>query len=240
MIRASDSSIVRGNSAHLLVDGPAAFAAWLRALADAERWIHLENYIIRDDRTGRLFRDVLTEKARAGVRVRVLYDWLGCWATPARFWSPLKQAGAEVRAFAPPSFSDPLNGLRRDHRKVLCVDGSYASVAGMCIGDEWAGDPEQGIPPWRDMGVEVRGPAAALIDGAFARSWSGVGARQVKAFHPMRFPIRRRPGALETWGCGWWRESRGNLVSIGCRSLSPSGSRGRSGLRIPTLLRRLR
>ncbi|CAN5802746.1 hypothetical protein BH23GEM6_BH23GEM6_15810 [soil metagenome] len=175
MIRASDAALIRGNSAHLLVDGPAGFAAWLRAIDAAERWIHLENYIIRDDTTGRRFREALTAKAREGVRVRVLYDWLGCWATPARFWSPLKQAGAEVRAFAPPSFSDPLNGLRRDHRKVLCVDGAYASVAGMCIGDEWAGDAAEGIPPWRDMGVEVRGPAAALIDGAFARSWSAAG-----------------------------------------------------------------
>jgi cardiolipin synthase A/B len=175
MIRASDSTLMRGNSARLLVDGPAAFQAWLGAIADAERWIHLENYIIRDDRTGRRFRDALAERASAGVRVRVLYDWLGCWATPNRFWRPLEQAGAEVRAFAPPSFSDPLNGLRRDHRKVLCVDGDYASVAGMCIGDEWAGDPASGVPPWRDMGVEVRGPAAALIDGAFARSWSAAG-----------------------------------------------------------------
>jgi cardiolipin synthase A/B len=176
MIRASDSALVRGNSACLLVDGPAAFAAWLRAIEGAERWIHLENYIVRNDRTGRLFRDALAEKAHAGVRVRVLYDWLGCWATPPRFWRPLRQAGAEVRAFAPPSFGDPLNGLRRDHRKVVCVDGGYASVGGMCIGDEWAGDPEAGVPPWRDMGVEVRGPAAALIDAAFARSWSAAGA----------------------------------------------------------------
>ncbi len=175
MIRASDATLVRGNSARLLVDGPAAFDAWIAAFQGAERWIHLENYIIRDDRTGRRFRDVLIERARAGIRVRVLHDWLGCWATPARFWKPLRQIGAEVRAFAPPSLSDPLNGLRRDHRKVVCVDGLYASVGGMCIGDEWAGDPAAGVPPWRDMGVEVRGPAAALIDGAFARSWSAAG-----------------------------------------------------------------
>jgi cardiolipin synthase A/B len=175
MVRASDAPLVRGNSAQLLVDGPDAFEAWLRAIEGARQWIHLENYIIRDDRTGARFRDALAEKAREGVRVRVLYDWLGCWATPSRFWRPLRQAGADIRAFAPPSFSDPLNGLRRDHRKVLCVDGEYASVAGMCIGDEWAGDPAAGIPPWRDMGVEVRGPVAALIDGAFARSWNAAG-----------------------------------------------------------------
>ncbi len=175
MLRASDSAQVRGNSAHLLVDGPEAFASWLGAIAAAERWIHLENYIIRDDRTGRLFRDALAEKARAGIRVRVIYDWIGCWATPARFWRPLREAGAEVRAFSPPTLRDPLNWLRRDHRKVVAVDGVYASVAGMCIGDEWAGDPAAGIPPWRDTGVEIRGPVAAVIDRAFARTWDAAG-----------------------------------------------------------------
>jgi cardiolipin synthase A/B len=175
MVRASDSVLIRGNSARLLVDGPAAFDAWLEAIAAARHWVHLENYIIRDDRTGRRFREALVERARAGVAVRVLYDWLGCWATPARFWAPMREAGAEVRSFAPPSVRDPLSMMRRDHRKVLTVDGSYASVAGMCIGDEWAGTPEEGIPPWRDTGVEMYGPVAAVVDRAFARSWDAAG-----------------------------------------------------------------
>jgi cardiolipin synthase len=175
MVRSSDAGQIRGNSARLLVDGTQAFPAWLQAIAGAERWIHLENYILRDDATGRLFRDALADKARAGVPVRVLYDWVGCWATPRSFWRPLQQAGAEVRAFAPPSFTDPLHFLRRDHRKVVAVDGVYASVAGMCIGDEWAGIPSQGIAAWRDTGVEFRGPAAAAIDRAFARTWRAAG-----------------------------------------------------------------
>ncbi len=175
MVRASDAHQVRGNSARLLVDGPTAFAAWMDAMGRAREWIHLENYILRDDRTGRLFRDALIDRARAGVKVRVLYDWLGCWATPKRFWKPLRDAGVRVRAFAPPSVRDPLNFLRRDHRKVLATDGAYASVAGMCIGDEWAGDPAAGVPPWRDTGVEFRGPVAAVIDRAFARTWAVAG-----------------------------------------------------------------
>jgi len=176
MARSADASLIRGNSARVLVDGPAAFSAWLRAIAGAERWIHLENYIIRDDRTGRLFRDALLQKVGEGVVVRVLYDWVGCWATPTRFWRPLTEAGVEVRAFAPPSVTEPFRFLRRDHRKSVCVDGSYASVAGMCIGDEWAGDSERGIPPWRDSGAEISGPAAAAINQAFARIWREVGA----------------------------------------------------------------
>jgi cardiolipin synthase A/B len=175
MVRSSDAPLIGGNSARLLVDGPIAFNAWENAIVRAERWVHLENYIIRNDRTGRKFRDLLVDRAREGIQVRVLYDWLGCWATPARFWRPLRDAGADVRAFARASIRDPMNVLRRDHRKVVVVDGGYASVAGMCIGDEWAGSVELGIPAWRDTGVEIRGPVAAAIDRAFARSWAAAG-----------------------------------------------------------------
>jgi cardiolipin synthase A/B len=176
MVRSSDAVLVPGNSAHVLTDGPEALKAWLAAINRARRWIHLENYIIRDDRMGRTFRDALAERAEAGVRVRVLYDWLGCWATPKSFWKPLRAAGAEVREFSPPRLTEPLRIFRRDHRKVVAVDGAYASVGGMCIGDEWAGDPEAGIPPWRDTGVEIVGPAAAVVDRAFARAWSETGS----------------------------------------------------------------
>ncbi|HEU0012498.1 MAG TPA: phospholipase D-like domain-containing protein [Longimicrobium sp.] len=177
MVRSSDSVQVRGNTAHLLVDGSEAFPAWLDAIQSARHYVHLENYIIRDDRIGRRFREALCDRSRDGIRVRVLYDWIGCWATPRKFWRPFRDAGVDLRAFAPPSASDPLNFLRRDHRKVVAVDGVYASTSGMCIGDEWAGDPEAGIPAWRDTGVEFRGPVAAAIDRAFARSWTAAGGR---------------------------------------------------------------
>jgi cardiolipin synthase len=177
MVRASDAPQVRGNTAHLLASSSQAFQAWLDAIGRAERYVHLENYILRDDRIGRRFREVLCERARDGIKVRVLYDWIGCWATPRRFWKPLRDAGVEVRAFAPPSVTDPLNFIRRDHRKVVAVDGEWASVSGMCIGDEWAGDPEAGIPAWRDTGVEFRGPVAAVIDRAFCKTWQTAGGR---------------------------------------------------------------
>jgi cardiolipin synthase len=184
MVRASDAPLVRGNSARLLVDGPIAFQAWLDAIDRAEHWIHLENYIVRNDATGRRFRDALIARANAGVSVRVLHDWLGCWATPASFWRPMREAGVDVRSFARPALSDPLNFLRRDHRKMLAVDGTYASVAGMCIGDEWVGNEAAGVPAWRDTGVELRGPVAAVIDRAFARSWAAGGDRLTPAEIP--------------------------------------------------------
>jgi cardiolipin synthase A/B len=185
MARASDAPPIPGNTARLLVDGPAAFEAWLDALAAAEHYIHLENYIIRADRSGRRFRDVLMARARGGVKVRVLYDWLGCWATPRSFWGPLRDAGVEVLPFGPPSLRDPLGMLRRNHRKVLVVDGDYGSVAGMCIGDDWAGIPEEGVPPWRDTGVELRGPVVRELDAAFRATWTEAGGSGLESTPPI-------------------------------------------------------
>jgi len=176
MVRASDAAQIRGNAARLLVDGSQAFPVWLDAIGRARHWVHLENYIVRSDKTGRRFREALCDRARDGVRVRLLYDWVGCWATPRSFWKPLRDAGVDVRAFAPPRASNPLGILRRDHRKVLAIDGEYASVSGMCIGDEWAGDPALGIPAWRDTAVDLRGPAVAVLDRAFSRTWDAAGA----------------------------------------------------------------
>lgn len=171
--RATGASRVDGNALRLQFDGPETFDSWLEAIARAERFVHFENYILRDDPIGRTFREALMEKAAEGVRVRVLYDWVGCWATPPRFWRPFRTAGVEVRAFNPPSLRDPLGILQRDHRKMVCVDGSVAFVGGFCVGIEWAGDGRH--PPWRDTGVEIRGPAAAVCARAFETTWNRMG-----------------------------------------------------------------
>ncbi len=173
--RVTGSPEIKGNAVSLQFDGPSTFSAWLEAIEMAERFVHFENYVLRDDRVGREFRDVLVEKAREGVEVRVLYDWVGCWATPRKYWKPFRAAGVEVRAFNRPSVRDPLGVLQRDHRKLVCVDGTVAFVGGFCIGIEWAGTRDE--PPWRDTGLEVRGPAAAQAAMAFERIWREEGDR---------------------------------------------------------------
>ncbi len=171
--RATGAARVDGNALRLQFDGPYTFDAWIEAIDQAEKYIHFENYILRDDRVGRVFRDALVRKAKEGVQVRVLYDWMGSWATRKRYWKPFGEAGAEVRAFNPPSIRDPFGVLQRDHRKVVCVDGLVAFVGGFCVGEEWAGDGMN--PPWRDTGVEIRGPAAAVCSRAFERIWGQIG-----------------------------------------------------------------
>ena len=183
--RAAGAPLVDGNAVRLLADGGENYPAWLRAIADAERFIHFESYIVHDDRTGALFADALIERARAGVNVRVVYDWLGAvGSTPRAFWYPLKDAGVEVRAFNQAVAWRPLAWLSRDHRKMLAVDGRVAYVSGLCVGDAWVGSAT--VAPWRDTGVEIAGPAVADVHGEFAEIWAAIGPALPAEEQPQR------------------------------------------------------
>jgi len=175
LARASDAPLREGNRITLLKDGPDTYDDWIAEITRAERWVHLENYIFRADEVGYRFADALCEKATEGVRVRVLYDWFGCLDTPRAFWSRLRSAGVEVRAVSPPLLGTPLGVIRRDHRKLLAIDGTYASTGGVCISEGWlVTSPETGLP-YRDTAVGVRGPAVADLDRAFAGTWGETG-----------------------------------------------------------------
>lgn len=173
--RVTGTRPIPGNALVLHTDSARALNAMLALIQQAERWVHFENYIIRDDATGRRFADALSQRAREGVKVRVLYDALGSWGTSGSYWHRLRKAGAEVRAFNPFFRGRPFHLLRRDHRKLLVVDGDRATVGGLCIGDEWAGDPAHGRQPWRDTMIALRGPAAAGLDATFGRVWRRAG-----------------------------------------------------------------
>ena len=114
----------------------------------------------------------LAERAKAGVSVRVLYDWFGSIGTRHKYWRFLRQAGCDVRAFNPPNPFHPIAFFSRDHRKLVLADGGVSVIGGLCIADEWAGDPEKGVPPWRDTAVLIEGPASLALDLAFARTWA--------------------------------------------------------------------
>ena len=174
--RAAGAPLVHGNRIRLLKDAAENYPAWLAAIAAARDHIHLESYIIYGDATGRKFADALLKKAAEGIRIRVIYDWLGGFnKTPRAFWERLRAGGIEVRSFNRPRLDRPLGWLSRDHRKMLTVDGEVGFVSGLCIGMAWEGLAEKGIEPWRDTGVEVRGPALADIERAFAQVWAMTG-----------------------------------------------------------------
>jgi cardiolipin synthase len=169
--RAGGGRPIPGNNVRLLIDGPDAYAAMLDVIARAERWIHFENYIIRSDAEGWRFAEALAARAREGVAVRVLYDWLGSMNTSAKFWRFLRAAGIEVRGFHPPRILDIVSMLSRNHRKLVVADGQRAVTGGLCIGCEWTGGDAPDGEPWRDTAILVEGPAAAALDQAFAVTW---------------------------------------------------------------------
>lgn len=174
--RATGAPLIPGNRVQLLKDAAENYPAWIRAIQSAERWIHFETYIIHEDEVGQQFADLLAEKARQGVKVRLLYDWFGGLGNASRrFWRRLSESGIDVRCFNPPRLDSPFGWLSRDHRKLIAVDGRVAFVAGLCVGKPWAGDPARGKEPWRDTGVEIEGPALATVEQAFADAWSAVG-----------------------------------------------------------------
>jgi Phosphatidylserine/phosphatidylglycerophosphate/cardiolipin synthases and related enzymes len=174
--RSAGAPLISGNAVELLIDAQAHYDAWLNAIAGARRHVFLENYIIRNDRIGQAFRDALVERARAGVFVAVIADWAGCLGqSRSSFWNPLREAGGEVRIYNPPRLGSSFGWISRDHRKVLVVDGEVGFLSGVCISEKWLGDPGRDVPPWRDTGVMLRGPAVAEIEQAFTDSWRDAG-----------------------------------------------------------------
>jgi cardiolipin synthase A/B len=173
--RAAGGRPIPGNQVTLLIDGPCAYDAMMQVIANATRWIHFENYIIRPDAAGRRFADALAARAREGVAVRVLYDALGSVATPRSYWRTLRAAGVEVRCFRPLSPLDLVANLSRNHRKLVVADGARAVMGGLCIGCEWTGEGTDDGHAWRDTAVDIAGPAAAVLDQAFARTWAIAG-----------------------------------------------------------------
>ena len=174
--RVTGAELLTGNDVRLLKDAAENYPAWLAAIEGAREKIFFESYIIHEDEQGRIFADALIKKAKEGVAVKLIYDWMGGFGkTSRKFWRRLRENGVEVRCYNPPKFTDPLLVLCRDHRKCLIIDGQIAFVTGLCVGQDWVGRPEKNMPPWRDTGVEIRGPAVAAVEQAFANIWATTG-----------------------------------------------------------------
>ncbi|HXU52917.1 MAG TPA: phospholipase D-like domain-containing protein [Casimicrobiaceae bacterium] len=168
--RATGAVAVGGNDVRLLLDAKDNYPAWLAAIESAHDAVRFETYIIADDATGRTFTDALCDRSRAGVQVFALFDWLGSHGASPLF-ERLRAAGVHVRVFNPPRLADPLGWITRNHRKTVTVDGRIAFVSGLCVSDKWEGDAERQMQPWRDTGIEIRGPAVADVARAFDDVW---------------------------------------------------------------------
>jgi cardiolipin synthase A/B len=162
------------NAVHLLHDGVEAIPAMLAAIRAAEHEVLLEMYWFGSDATGMRFTEALTERAKAGVCVRVIYDAVGSLDTDLRMFDGLRAAGAGVYEFnpvAPWRARFRLRAInRRDHRKLLVCDGHVAYTGGLNLGDPWAPKNEGG-QAFRDDVVEVRGEAALELRALFYRTY---------------------------------------------------------------------
>ena len=174
LARAGHAPLREGNRLTLLRDGPETFGEWEDRIRRAEKWVHFENYFFLADEVGYRFARALSEKAREGVPVRVIYDRFGSSDAPRAFWDGMRDAGVEVRAANPPTLRAPLRAVSRDHRKIVGVDGVYASTGGVCVSEGWLQRSENGLI-YRDTAVGVEGPAVADLERGFARMWDAMG-----------------------------------------------------------------
>lgn len=171
MRRIAEPEFIPGNHCTLLRDGAETFPAMLQAIGSARRFVHLEMFRFSDDEIGRQFEALLAERAQAGVEVRLLLDGYGSLATPWSFFARLLKAGARLAVFRPVTpWRRGWGFYKRDHRKILVVDGITGFAGGLNIALCHA-SKSQGGAGWRDTHLRVEGPAVRELDHAFWDTW---------------------------------------------------------------------
>lgn len=188
LAQVGEVGLYRGNTARLLVDGPATFKAMNHEIRRAKRRILLESYIFEDDGLATEMASLLAEKARTGVAVYVLYDSVGSRGTDAAFFDGLRKQGVSVCAFNPINPTERPGYFsieHRNHRKVLVVDAEAAFAGGINISQVYAqgsfGSNRKGAMTdsrrggWRDTQIELHGPAVAALAEQFVQTWQSQG-----------------------------------------------------------------
>jgi cardiolipin synthase A/B len=176
----SGSPLVAGNRVKLLIDGPATYAAMMKAIQGATDHINFETFIFEEDEVGRRFADLLLQKQAEGVQVNLIYDSLGTLNTSTAFFQRLREGGIQTLEFNPvtPLIVWGWRVTQRDHRKLLIVDGRVAFTGGVNISGVYSkslsgqyGD-EKTPESWRDTQVQIEGPAVAEFQKLFLDTWA--------------------------------------------------------------------
>ena len=159
-----------GNQVDVYTNGYSMLQALMHEISLAKHHIHLQFYIFEDDSLGRLLRDLLIDKARAGVKVRLLYDDVGCWKVNPLFYDQMLCEGIEVQSFLKvrfPRFASKMN--YRNHRKIAIIDGKVGFIGGMNIAERYLRGLSWGI--WRDTHVRIKGKAVYGLQTSFLTDW---------------------------------------------------------------------
>jgi cardiolipin synthase len=177
--------IANGNVVRNLENGVEIFPAMLAAIRGARRSITFETYIYWSGEVGRQFADALAERARAGVSVHVLLDWVGSQKISEDLIEEMKSAGVGVEIYHPLRWYNLGRMNNRTHRKLLIVDGELGYTGGVGIADNWDGNADS-AQHWRDSHYELRGPAVAQMQAAFMDNWikANGGVLQGDAYFP--------------------------------------------------------
>ena len=190
-----ESALIPRNKVTLLFDGPQTMAAMETAILAAQTSIHLETYIFDQDPIGLRFADLLMARQRAGVKTRIIYDSVGTINTPDAFFEKLRDAGIELLAFNPVNplkLHDDWQPNHRDHRKILVVDDSIAFTGGVNISQTYstsslfrAKTTNRSPVGWRDTHLQIEGPAVAVVQSVFLRTWNAHTTTPIRAGLPL-------------------------------------------------------
>lgn len=195
------SPLVVGNKVELLIDGPTTYDAMFLAIENAKESINMETFIIENDEIGQRFAKLLTSKQIGGVQVNLIYDSVGSISTPKTFFVPLIESGVNVLEF------NPINPLyarkgwdvnRRDHRKLLVIDGQTAFVGGINISSVYSSGSfgksrtSKGDQQWRDTHLRINGPVVSEFQKLFMATWTEQNGPELAARN--YFPEQKNQG----------------------------------------------
>lgn len=169
------SSYYEGNATNLFDNGKDKFDNLLRDIAAAQRFINMQYYIIADDEIGTKVMAALKERARAGVKVRLIYDHVGSFKLKKKSLRELRDAGVEAYPFfkvAFPPFGTRINW--RNHRKIVIIDGEIGYIGGMNVADRYLTGGKL-FTTWRDLHLRIKGPAVGALQQSFAVDWNFMG-----------------------------------------------------------------
>jgi len=195
-LRNNNAVLTQDNDVQVFNDGKAKFEALIKDLESAKDHIHFQYYIIRLDNLGTRILEVLTRKAKQGVRVRILYDDMGSRSLRKRHFKEFTENGGQVESFFPSIF--PLINPRmnyRNHRKIVVVDGRIGYVGGFNVGDEYLGHAKK-FGYWRDTHLRIEGSALHPLQRRFILDWNQAAPQHKIRYTDDYFPIIPRKGSV--------------------------------------------
>lgn len=165
-----DVPVFRNSQVRVLSSGADFYAAELAAISQARRSVHLEAFLFWPSPIGDRFLDVLTQRARCGVKVRLVIDAIGSVVTPESYFAALRAAGGQVVWYQPLRWYTMKRFNNRTHRELIVIDGETGFIGGAGIADYWAEDSGSG-PPWRDTMLSVTGNLVNGLQASFVENW---------------------------------------------------------------------